>query len=320
MKQACAQATLALLLLTVAPAQFAHGTLEQAAAALQSGEADHALSILDTLPASAESHNLRCRVLLTLEQWDPAANECELAVRMDANNSVLHLWLGRALGEKADRASFMSAYSLGKRVRDEFETAVRLDPHNAEALSDLGEFYYEAPGIVGGGEDKAYKIADQLDKLAPTRAHELRGRIAEKNKDYESAEREFKQAIPLDPHPAFQWTTLASFYRRRNRWNDMDTALNNVLKAAEHDHHSAVALYDGASILISAKRNPELAIRMLQDYIASPVKSEQAPAFSALTRLARLHAQLGDRTAAKQDRDNALKLAHTYRPALELNF
>ena len=30
----------------------------------------------------------------------------------------------------------MSAFSLGKRVRTEFETAVQLDPHNAEALSD----------------------------------------------------------------------------------------------------------------------------------------------------------------------------------------
>jgi hypothetical protein len=125
------------------------------------------------------------------------------------------MWLGRALGEKASRASFLSAYSLGKRVRGEFEEAVRLNSRNAEALADLGEFYYSAPGVVGGGDDKAEGVAAQLDKVDGARAHELRGRMAEQRKDFGTAEREYKQAIAAGAHPAFQWMTLASFYRRR---------------------------------------------------------------------------------------------------------
>ena len=166
--------------------------LTQANAALQAGEADHALTLLSSLPPSAESHNLKCRVLLTLEHWDAAVGECEQAVNMDGQNSDFHMWLARALGEKASRASFLSAYSLAKRVRSEFETAVRLNPRNAEALADLGEFDYDAPGIVGGGIDKAEAVASQLDKVDPARAHELRGRIAESQKDYGTAEREFR--------------------------------------------------------------------------------------------------------------------------------
>jgi tetratricopeptide (TPR) repeat protein len=311
-------AALGSLLFASAQAVALQSTLAQAHEALQAGEADRALSILDAMPASAETQNLRCRVQLTLQQWTAAVSACQSAVQMDGSKSLYHLWLGRALGEVADRASFLSAYSLGKRVRDEFQNAVRLDPHSVEALTDLGEFDYEAPAIVGGGQSKAYEIANQLEKIAPARAHELRGRIAEKNKDYSTAEREFKQAVALDPHPAFQWTVLASFYRRRNRWGDFDTAINNVLQLAQRDRQAAMALYDGASNLIAAQRNPKLAIRLLQDYLASPSKSEQAPAFAAFTQLARLHAQLGDRTEALQDREQALKLAHTYRPAQEL--
>ena len=71
------------------------------------------------------------------------------------------LWYGRALGEKADRVSFIKAYGLAKRVKAEFETAVSLDPRNAEALSDLGDYYTEAPAIVGGGKDKAEDVAGQ---------------------------------------------------------------------------------------------------------------------------------------------------------------
>ena len=210
--------------------------LAQANAALQAGEADRALALLNSLAPSgagqAEAHNLQCRVRYTLEQWDAAVSQCEQAVRLDGQNSDYHLWLGRALGEKADRASFLSAYSLAKRVRAEFEEAVRLNPRNAEALADLGDFYQQAPGIVGGGMDKAQAIAAQLDKVDPARAHELRGRIAEGRKDYGTAEREFRQAIAAAAHPAFQWITLASFYSRRQRWTEMESALHSGMTAA----------------------------------------------------------------------------------------
>ncbi len=82
--------------------------LYQANEALQAGEADKALALLNMLTQPgdvAEAFNLRCRVEFTLEEWDRAANDCGQAVKMDGANSMYHLWLGRALGEKASRAS-----------------------------------------------------------------------------------------------------------------------------------------------------------------------------------------------------------------------
>ncbi len=301
-----------------ATAETPRQPLAQANAALQAGEADKALALLQSLPPSdanlAEAHNLGCRVRFTLEQWDAAAGECKQAVRLDGQNSGYHLWLGRALGEKADRASFLSAFSLAKRVRAEFEESVRLNPRNAEALADLGEFYFKAPGVVGGGIEKAQGIAAQLDKVDPARAHELRGRIAEGRKDYGTAEREFKEAIAAGAHPAFQWVTLASFYRRRERWAEMESAVHSGVSAAERDKHAGVALYDGASVLTSANRDPALAAKMLQDYLAGSAKTEEAPAFVALRRLARLKEKLGDPSAANQEQAAALALAHEFRP------
>lgn len=301
-------------------AQVPKEPLAQARAALQAGEADKAIGLLDSLPQSAEAHNLRCRVLLSVEQWNAAADECQQAINMDGQNSNYHLWLGRALGEKASRASFLNAYSLGKRVRTEFEEAVRLNPRNGEALADLGEFYYDAPGVVGGGIDKAEGIAARLDGMDATRAHELRARIAEQHKDYGTAEREFKQAITVGEHPAFEWMTLANFYRRRERWTEMDAAVQSGIKAAQRDKHAGVALFNGASILSRANRNPALAAKMLEDYLAGFFKTEEAPSFVAYTRLARLKAQLGDIAGARQERAAALKLAHNYRPAQDLKF
>jgi predicted Zn-dependent protease len=296
-----------------------HNPLAEANNSLQAGEADKALTLLGSLPSSGIdqplAHNLACRVRITLEQWDAAVNECDHAVHLAPNNSDFHLWLARAVGQKAAHANFMSAFSLARKSRAEFEEAVRLNPRGADALADLGEFYRQAPGVIGGGIDKAQDIASQLDRVDPTRAHHLRATIAEGQKDPATAEREFKQAVSSSPHPALEWTSLAGFYRRQKRFDEMEAAVHSAQSAAAHDHRAAVALFDGAGILTAANRNPALAAKMLNDYLASPDKTEDAPAFVAHLRLARLNSQLGDTAGASRERAASLALAREYKPA-----
>ena len=221
---------------------LASPSIVTAAADLQAGKADEAVAILsDSLrsdPRSAEAENLLCRVEYTLQHWDAAAAHCEKAVSLNSGNARYHLWLGRTLGERASRASFVSAFGLARHTREEFEAAVKLDPRDADALTDLGQFYQEAPGAVGGGMDKAEAIAKQLDAVDAARGHTFRGELAEKRKDLASAEREFKAALTGAPHPAFQWMALASFYRRHERWSDMEAAVNSGAAAASRDKHS----------------------------------------------------------------------------------
>jgi len=285
-------------------------------AALQAGEADKTLSLLASLPPRDASLT-HCRVDLMLESWDEAASQCEQAVRLDPQSSAAHLWLGRALGERASRASFLNAYSLAKRVRQEFEEAVRLDPTSLDALMDLGEFYYDAPGVVGGGIAKAQSVALQVDKLDSVRALELSGHIDQQRKDYAAAEAKFKQAVSASRHPAYQWLTLAGLYRTRERWAEMIASVHSVFTVGQHDPKTAPALYDAAAILIKTHREPEFAVKLLNAYLASPAKSEQAPAFVAHLRLARLLSELGDSTGAARERATSLALAHGYKPAQE---
>jgi tetratricopeptide (TPR) repeat protein len=317
-----------LLAAAVAASCTAHAaTVSQAIAqadqVFQAGEADKALQQISSLPqngaATAEAQNLACRIHFALQQWDKAVSECEQSTRLDNQNFAYHMWLGRALGLKAQHVIFTSAYGLGKRVLAEFETAARLNPQSGEALMDLGEFYKSAPGMVGGGLDKAEKVAAQLDDVEVSRAHQLRARIAESRSDYATAEREYKEAVATAAHPALRLTVLASFYRTRKRYTDMQAALRSAEGAARKDSHATIALYDGAGVLIDGKLDPGTAARMLEEYLASSTKTEEGPAFEAYVRLAKMKKQLGDSKAAQQQISAALALAHDYKPALEFN-
>jgi tetratricopeptide (TPR) repeat protein len=304
-------------------AMFANPSLATASADLQAGKADEAISLLNdalkTDPNDAEAHNVLCRVEYSLGQFDQAAGHCEKAVNLSPQNARYHLWLGRTIGERASRASFMSAFSLARKTREEFETAVKLDPHDADALADLGDFYKEAPGAVGGGIDKAEGIAKQLDAVDPARAHDLRGGIAEKQKDLETAEKEYKAAT-TGPRAAIQWMELASFYRHQQRWQEMEEAVKSGAAAAAHEKHAAEALFNGASILARTNRQLDLAVKLYESYLASPDKTEEAPAFDALVRLAKLRKQMGDVSGAQRDKATALALASQYKPAQDLKF
>jgi tetratricopeptide (TPR) repeat protein len=307
---------LTLAMIAVSPAIA--GADESAPALLASGRVDEAIAALHgqirSTPNDAVAHNLLCRAYFSLGEWDQGIADCERAVSLDPDNSQFHLWLGRIYGEKADRSSFISAAGLAGHVRHEFETAVRLNPNSIDARSDLAEFYLEAPGIVGGGRDKAEQQANSLLALDPARAHWVTARIAEKHKDYADAEREYRAAIEASHGSASAWLNLGLFYRHRQRWEEMDSALLHV-RQAPLDRPDA--LVDAAEILLHSERDLPEAVQLLRTYLDSKSKVEQAPAFKVHYLLGSAEEKLGDKHEAAEQYRSALELAKEFRPAEE---
>jgi len=264
-------------------------------------------------PTDREANNLLCRAYFMLEEWDHGISACERAVNLAPQNSLYHLWLGRVYGEKADRAGFMSAAGLAKKVRSEFERAVELDPKSWQARTDLAEFYLEAPGIVGGGKDKARAQADVLASLNPAMAHYMNGRIAEKNEDIATAERKYRAAIEASHGGAHAWLNLALFYRHQNRLDEMEQGLR-TMESRPLDRPES--LMDGGSILLRTGRNYALGIELVREYLSGPTV-EEGPAFKAHYILGQLLEKQGDRSAAAQEYRAALALAHNYTRAQE---
>ncbi|MGB8062732.1 MAG: tetratricopeptide repeat protein [Candidatus Sulfotelmatobacter sp.] len=283
---------------------------------LAAGKVDEAIRILQletSRPiADAQSFNWLCRAYFMIDEWDRGIPQCERARDLDPNNSLYELWLGRIYGEKADRAGFFTAAGLARKVRNSFERAVELDPASSAARTDLGEFDAEAPGIIGGGKDRARAQAAALMPIDPARAHWLLARIAEKDNDPAAAEREYRAAIAASHSEARSWQDLASFLFHRRRLDEMEQAIRS-LESSPLEHPEAL-MYAGG-LLLRAERDYPLAMRLLRRYLASPV--EEAPAFKAHELLGQLLEKRGDRPGAAAEFRAALALFRNYARAQE---
>ncbi len=280
------------------------------------GAADAAIRSLKTAiatdPSSPDAHNLLCRVLYSEERWDGAIAECERAVALNPGNSMFQLWLGRAYGEKADHSSWFTAIGLAKKTHTCFEKAIALNPKNIEAQSDLSEYHIEAPGFLGGGVDKAAAQANEIEKIDPAAAFYIRARIAEHNKQNDEAEQQYKKALQLNPNSPQRLVDLASFYRRMNRLEEMEAAIQ---KSADVNKQGDSTLVDSAGMLLKVNRNLPLAANLLHRYINQGTKSEDAPAFQAQYLLGQVLEKQGKIQEATQAYQAAKNSAADFAPA-----
>jgi tetratricopeptide (TPR) repeat protein len=196
------------------------------------------------------------------------------AVAIDPNNSVYYHWLGRAFGRWAETGSMFTAMSHASKARQNFEKAIELDPHNSEAVNDLFEFYVEAPSFIGGGIDKAVRLADQIARLDAAEGQYAQARIEEKKKEYRRAEKHFRRAMELAPHQVGRVIDLAKFLAKRGRFEESD---KTFLAAEKIAPNAPKLIYARAATYIQAKRNIEAAKSLLEKYLAAQLTPEDPP-------------------------------------------
>ena len=284
---------------------------------LVSGRIDDALKVLNTRvqaqPNDAEAIHMLSRAYFHLKKWDQAISYGEKATQLAPNNSDYFMWLGRAYGEKADASGVFTAAGLAGKIRKSFERAIQIDPNNVAARTDLAEYYLEAPGFMGGGTDKALQQAQIIAQKEPARAHWVNARVAQKKKDWGTAEREFQESVKAEPSADF-YIQLAAFYRDRNRWNEMDNA---IAKAVAANKKKTSDFYDAASVLYESNRNLDLAADLVRRYLATNATNEEAPSFEAHYLLGEILEKKGDKSGAAKEYQTALQLASGYDPAKE---
>ncbi len=238
-------------------------------------EFQQSLEVLHAIPnKDAAVYELIGRNYYGQGEFKKATEVLEKATALQPGNSDYHLWLGRAYGRRAETSSMITAPGLANKARQFFERAAQLNPDNLEAQSDLLEYYLEAPGFLGGGFDKAAATATQIARISPSEGHWAQAKLAEKRKEYSSAEAQLRRAVDLAPHQIGRLLDLARLFTKQGRYQDADLSL---AKAEQIAPDSPKLLFAKADLYIKSKRNIEVARQLLKRYISSALTPEDPP-------------------------------------------
>lgn len=239
-----------------------------------------------------------------ISDYDSAIAQFERAVSLDAKNSTYQMWLGRAYGGKADRER---SFSLAKKVKKQFQTAVALNPSNVEARRDLEEYCLDAPWIVGGSKDEALEQVTAIAAIDPVQGHLARALYDREGlKKPEDAENELRQVLVSDPKTPDPYFEAAQFFQRQNKPVDMVAAIQAAARVSPNDPR--LAYYRGVEGVL-ATANLGDAERELKAYLAStPDRSDWPSHASARDWLGRLYEAQGKRPEAAEQYRAALQL------------
>ena len=237
--------------------------------------------LLPYSPKNASVYALIGKTYFMDGQYRESTAYFEKAIAEDSSNSGYYDWLGRAYGRRAEEAVFVAAIPFASKTRESFERAVALDSRNLEALGDLFEYYLQAPGIVGGGVDKAQNIAVRIGQVSEIESHYVRARLAEKRKDHAAAEQEYRKAMDLAPADAGRIVDLARFLCNQGKYVECDALF---VRAEQAQPDSSKVLYARAAAYVHSGRNLPEARRLLQRYLELPHTPDD-PSRSEVSRL-----------------------------------
>ena len=257
--------------------------LDQASSLYQRTEYEGSLALLNAIPEKdAPVLALIGKNQYMMGDYKKASETYQQAVAADPRNSVYENWLGKSFGKRAESASPFTAPGMASKARQHFEKAIALDATNQEAMSDLFEYYLEAPSFLGGGIDKATKLAEQIAALDSVEGLWAQSRIAERRKDYGKAEEQLRRAMQAAPMQLGRILDLAKFLSKQGRIDESE----QIFKAAEKvAPGSPRLLYARAESYIKSGRNIDKARDLLRRYLAANLSPDDPSRREALQLL-----------------------------------
>lgn len=245
-------------------------------------EYEASLALLGNEAKDGPTNFLRGRNYLMMGEFKEATESLGKAVSAEPDNSDYMDWLGRAYGRRAETANPLFAPALASKARQAFEKSVALNRNNKDALSDLFDYYLDAPGFLGGGYDKAAAVADKMAVVDPPEAFFAKARLAEKRKEFGAAEQSLRKAIATAPHEVNHLVTLAKFLAKQGRNSESDAVFAQAQKTAPN---SPGVWFARADTLIQQKRNLSEARLLLQKYVQAPITVDDPPREEAVRLL-----------------------------------
>ena len=236
---------------------------------------EESLKVLRAIPSKDSAvYDLMGRDYFMDGDFKKATEALEKAVAAEPANSNYALWLGRAYGRRAETSNPFTTVGYASKARQYFERSVELDPRNIEALNDLLDYYLEAPGILGGGMEKARGVVSRISLVDPAEGHWAQAKLDEKRQEFGSAEAQLRRAIDLAPHQVGRVVDLAKFLYKQGRYQEAE---QSFARAEQLAPNNPKLLFAKADSYIQAGRNLAAAKSLLERYLEATITPDDPP-------------------------------------------
>lgn len=256
-------------------------------------------------PGDPDVGVLQLRLLLQKREAKRALELAEKLVRQTPGHAASHYWMGMAYGARIGQVGAFSQATMAPKVRAAFERAVELDPSLHDARFALMEYYLRAPGIVGGSESKARAQAEELLRRDPPRGRFAQARLAMHAGEDAQARTHVLAAYAARPGEAMFRMAAGALHQQAEEW-DQAFAIFEAWTADEP--WAASAWYQlGRTAVLSGQRTPE-GVAAFERFLALNPQPGAPEHKHGWYRMGQLHAQAGDKAAARRAFEQAIRL------------
>lgn len=261
--------------------------------------------LLKATPGNIEVRVLQIRQLLRDGKTEQAVDLAKDVVDDDEGSALAHYWLGNAYGNRIGQVGMFGKLSIAPKMRDAFETTIKIDPNHLDARSNLIPFYLQAPAAIGGGIDKARAQQVEIAKRDVSRGHMAHAQILMSEEKHDEAFAAFGAALAAKPGDRDVRLTVGSAYQTLKRW-DAAFALFEAW-TAEPDAPGAAWYQLGRLSAVSGQKL-EQGAAALRHYLSMPRDPRDPEAQHAWYRMGQVLVASGQKDAARQAYQSALKL------------
>jgi tetratricopeptide (TPR) repeat protein len=271
------------LLFTISISFAQNDRLEEAKKFIEKREFELAKPILEFLyeqdEENPEVNYLLGEISLRQNNYDDAIDYLDVAIEVDKNNYLYYNMLGNAYGMKAQNSGAFKAAFAAPKAKSNWEKAVELNPEFLNSKLALFQYYIHAPGIMGGDDDKALQVANDLVKRNSALGHVHLANyylLAEENP--EKAEIELQHTLTADTTDTLYenikngnldiLNNLGYHYLRNENYPKSRSLFSKAVELESNrpnphdsmgDYYVAIAKYDSALICYenALKQNPK---------------------------------------------------------------
>jgi hypothetical protein len=154
---------------------------------------------------------------------------------------------------------------------------VQLNPRNMDALSDLFEYYLEAPGFMGGGLDKAVGVADQWRPSIPSKGNGRRPAWPRRKRN-SAARRSIAARRGVAPHQA---SRIDRSGQVPGQAGPLSGKRSEFPQGGEDRAQQPQVIYARADTYIEQGRNLETARKLLERYLQAQLTPDDPPRAAA---------------------------------------